>query len=215
MRTIGVAVHLGSRAVAHQGLSADQKTVLTTPRLRLREFTMDDLDALVELDSDPEVMRFLDNGKPTPREKIRDEVLPHLIREYALFPGFGRWAANDKATGQFVGWFGLRSAECIGPGCATLGYRLRRAAWGRGLATEGSRALLAKAFTELGVQRVSADTMAVNRRSRRVMEKAGLTFVRTYHEYFPEPLPGHEHGEVEYAVTKEQWIRRFGATNPR
>lgn len=193
----------------------EQATVLTTPRLRLREFTKDDVDALVELDADPEVMRFLTGGKPTPLEEVRDEVLPKLLREYALFPGFGRWAANEKATGQFLGWFGLRSAERIGPGSATLGYRLRRAAWGRGLATEGSRALLAKAFTELGVQRVSADTMAVNQRSRRVMEKAGLTFVRNYHEYFPDPIPGTEHGEVEYAVTRVEWLRRFGQANPR
>ncbi|MGH3491254.1 MAG: GNAT family N-acetyltransferase [Actinopolymorphaceae bacterium] len=180
--------------------------VLRTERLLLRRFTMDDVDALVELDGDPEVMRFLTGGKPTPRDEIRTEVLPYLLREYALHPGFGRWAAHEEATGEFVGWFGLRSAERIGPGCATLGYRLRRAAWGRGLATEGSRALLRKAFTELGVRRVSADTMAVNQRSRRVMERAGLVFVRGYHEYFPDPAPGTEYGEVEYAVTRDEWI---------
>lgn len=86
-----------------------------------------------------------------------------------------------------------------------LGYRLHRAGWGNGYATEGSRALIRKGFTELGMRRVWAQTMAVNSRSRRVMEKAGLAYVRTSHEEFDDPLPGTEHGEVEYALTKAEW----------
>lgn len=86
-----------------------------------------------------------------------------------------------------------------------LGYRLRRAAWGRGYATEGSRALVRKAFTDLGARRVYAETMFVNTRSRRVMEKAGLSFVRVFHEEWDEALPGAEHGEVEYALTRDEW----------
>ncbi len=88
-----------------------------------------------------------------------------------------------------------------------LGYRLNRAAWGRGYATEGARALVGKGFTDLGVQRVTANTMAVNAGSRRVMEKAGLTFVRAYTEDWPEAIEGSEHGEVEYELTRETWQR--------
>ncbi len=88
-----------------------------------------------------------------------------------------------------------------------LGYRLRRSAWGKGHATEGSRALIRKGFAELGVRRVVAETMAVNAASRRVMEKAGLTYVRTFHKEWPWRIEGDEHGEVEYALTKADWDR--------
>ena len=91
------------------------------------------------------------------------------------------------------------------PGTVELGYRLRRAAWGKGYATEGSRALIHKGFAELGVARVYARTMAVNIRSRRVMERSGLRYVRTFHQRWDEPLPGAEHGEVEYALDRADW----------
>jgi RimJ/RimL family protein N-acetyltransferase len=66
-------------------------------------------------------------------------------------------------------------------------------------------ALVRKAFTELGVQRVFAETMAVNHGSRRVLEKAGLVHVRTFHPDWDEPLDGAEHGEVEYALHRCEW----------
>ena len=87
-----------------------------------------------------------------------------------------------------------------------LGYRLRRSAWGRGLATEGSVALVRAAFTDLGAARVVAETMAVHLASRRVMEKAGLRLVRTFHQDWPYPIPGDEQGDVEYAVTRTEWL---------
>ena len=79
--------------------------------------------------------------------------------------------------------------------------RLARAAWGRGLATEGARALIERGFAEMGLRRIFAETMAVNVASRRVLEKAGLTFVRTFHLAWDDPIPGAEHGEVEYEIT--------------
>src|SRR5688572_30661892 len=101
-----------------------------TERLLLRGFSAADVDLLVELDSDPEVMRFLTGGQSTPREVVADEVLPRLLAEYERYPGFGRWAAVEKTSSEFIGWFALRP-----PGTTTnveLGYRLRRAAWGKG-----------------------------------------------------------------------------------
>ena len=87
-----------------------------------------------------------------------------------------------------------------------LGYRLRRSAWGQGYATEGSRALIHKGFTDLDVERVYAETMVVNTASRRVMEKAGLRYVRTFHADWPDKIPGDEHGDVEYALTRAEWL---------
>ncbi|MCF0093469.1 GNAT family N-acetyltransferase [Micromonospora sp. MH99] len=167
-------------------------------RLRFRRLTVADVDALVELDSDPEVMRFLTGGVATPRATVRGEHLPKLLAQYDRHPGLGRWAALDRGTGDFLGWFALDPSEDGAE--AELGYRLRRATWGRGLATEGSRALVRYALDVVGVRRVWAQTMAVNERSRRVMVKAGLRHVRTFHLQFDDPIPGTEHGEVEYEL---------------
>ncbi|WP_371499524.1 GNAT family N-acetyltransferase [Kitasatospora sp. NBC_00374] len=175
---------------------------LTTERLLLRRFTAADVDLLVELDSDPQVMRYLTGGTPTPREVVERELLPRYLDAYRRHPSFGHWAAIERAGGEFLGWFEFRPHRDGPPGEVELGYRLRRAAWGRGYATEGSRALVRHGFTALGVDRVFATTMAVNLGSRRVMEKAGLRLVRTFHEDWPEPVEGAEHGEVEYALER-------------
>lgn len=176
---------------------------LETDRLTLRRFTEADEDNLVELDGDPEVMRFLTGGKPTPREEVRSRVLPAFFEFYERFDDLGFWAAQERSTGQFLGWFHFRPHK-NGPrdGDIELGYRLRRSAWGKGYATEGSRALIRKGFTELGVERVVAETMVVNLGSRRVMEKAGLTLVRTFHRDGLDAIEGSEHGVVEYALSR-------------
>jgi RimJ/RimL family protein N-acetyltransferase len=174
--------------------------------VRLRRFTAADADALAELHGDAAVMRYIDDGKPVPPEVVTQETLPALLREYDELPaGFGQFAAE---TTEFVGWFSLKPAASVGldPDDIELGYRLRPAVWGRGLATEGARVLVRRAFTELGVTRVVATTMAVNLGSRRVLEKAGLRHVDTFFADWPDPLPGAEHGDVVYALTREDWV---------
>lgn len=178
---------------------------LATSRLTLRRFTGADEDNLVELDSDPEVMRYLSGGKPTSREEVRNRVLPTILGYYERFDGFGYWAAQQKATERFLGWFHFRPGKEPRDGEIELGYRLRRSAWGQGYATEGSRALIRKGFTELGVERVVAETMTINRASRRVMEKSGLTYVRTFHREDLNAINGYEHGVVAYALNRTEW----------
>ncbi|RKT54939.1 GNAT family N-acetyltransferase [Saccharothrix australiensis] len=185
------------------------RVFLETERLVLRRFTEADVDALVLLDSDPEVMRFL-TGESTPRAEIEHEVLPGILRDYGRSPA-GRWAAVERSTGDFVGWLALQPAADGGVAEVELGYRLKASVWGRGYATEGARALVRKGFAELGVERVWAQTMAVNTASRRVLEKAGLTYVRTFHLRFDDPLPGTEHGEVEYELRRSDWERSRSA----
>jgi RimJ/RimL family protein N-acetyltransferase len=191
---------------------------LETERLMLRRFTEADVDNLVELDSDPEVMRFLNGGIPTPRDMIEREILPRFLGYYERYDGFGVWAAIEKATEAFIGWFGFRPPDGSGPDVVELDYRLRRAAWGKGYATEGARALIHKGFTELGVERVIATTYEHNTDSRRVMEKDGMTLVRHYRPTLDE-LTGEtsnhltvgavwDGGEVEYALSKADWGRQ-------
>ncbi|MFF4269153.1 GNAT family N-acetyltransferase [Streptomyces sp. NPDC001536] len=178
---------------------------LTTARLRLRAFTEADTDALFALDNDPDVMRYLNGGKPTSLEAIRTRTLPHLLHDYPCLGTRGFWAAEERETRVFVGWFEFRPLEEHSAAVVELGYRLNKAAWGRGYATEGCRALIGKGFGELGVERVTANTMAVNAGSRRVMEKAGLTFVRGFRSEWPEAIAGSEHGEVEYELRRADW----------
>ena len=158
---------------------------LETERLVLRQFTADDVDNLVELDGDPDVMHFITGGRLTPRDEIENDVLPAFLDYYTRDAGFGFWAAIEKSSRPVRRLVPLPSGEDAPPGEVELGYRLLKSAWGKGYATEGSRALVDKGFAELGVERVVAFTMVVNVASRRVMEKAGLRFVRVFHEPWP------------------------------
>jgi RimJ/RimL family protein N-acetyltransferase len=182
--------------------------VLETERLVLRRVTEADVDALVELDSDPEVMRYITGGPATPREEIENDYLPSWLRYYEEHEAYGFFAAVEKESGEFIGWFQLRPPRGGPQDEVELGYRLRRPAWGKGYATEGSRALVERAFVELGARRVYAGTMTVNTPSRRVMEKVGLEFVRTFHQEWPYEIDGAAEGDVEYALTREEWERR-------
>lgn len=192
------------------------ESALVTERLMLRRFTPADAEELLALDGDPEVMRFLDSRTKS-LAQIEAEVLPRFLNFHTSHPGLGYWAADIRSDGTFAGWFGLRPvipAEDAmvywpdAPGntsVAELGYRLRRSAWGFGYGTEGARALVHKAFAELGLAEIVATTMAVNARSRAVMEKAGLRYVRTMHLDWPDPLEGNERGDVEYRLRRDEW----------
>jgi len=185
--------------------------LLRTPRLAVRRFTVDDLDDVAALLGDRRVMRYLDDGWPVPREVVAGATLPMILREYELLPpGLGCWAVCERDGGAFAGWVALRPANSRGlTGGTELGYRMRVGVWGRGYAAEAASALVAAAFDgRFGgpdVDRVVATTMTVNRASRRVMEHIGLRYVRTFFEYWPDPIEGSEHGDVEYALTRTEW----------
>jgi RimJ/RimL family protein N-acetyltransferase len=169
----------------------------------LRHFTAADVDLLTLLHGDAEVMCYI--GAPESRAVVESSTLPAILREYAELPaGLGRFAAEAP---RFAGWFSLKPATSVGldPADIELGYRLLPSHWGRGLATQGARLLVRRAFTELGLHRVVATTMVVNTGSRRVLEKAGLRHVHTFHTKWPNPLPGAEKGDVVYAATRQEW----------
>jgi RimJ/RimL family protein N-acetyltransferase len=161
-------------------------------------------------------MRYLTGGRPTPREEIRDQIVPFYLAVYDRLDRLGAWAAESAATGEFLGWFHFRPGPGPSPDITNidLGYRLRRSAWNQGYATEGSRALINMGFTDLGVKRVFGHTMTVNTASRHVLEKCGLTLVRTTPYEGADVIEGAEHGEVEYALTKPEWETRT-ANNAR
>lgn len=183
--------------------SPDRRPRLRTERLDLEPLTSRHLDLLVELDADPEVLRFIWG-----RALSREESLHHSRRRIdpeGASRGIGAWVGLEE--GRFAGWWTLQR-DPEDDTTAELGYRLPRNAWGRGLATEGSRALLDHAFRTLGLPRVWAGTMAVNAGSRGVMEKLGMRHVRTEVGRWDDPLPGWEQGEVRYEVTRDDWLAR-------
>jgi RimJ/RimL family protein N-acetyltransferase len=200
------------------------KILLETGRLILRRFTQADADHLYDLDNDPQVMRYINGGTPTPRHVIQDDILPVFLRYDERFSQYGFWAAIEKTTSDFLGWFSFRPlANAAGE--VILGYRLRQAAWGQGYATEGAGALIRVGFSELGVRCVVATTYEHNLASRRVMEKLGMAPVRrfrivaediaqsdTYHATSLEVWDG---DDVEYALDRADWERRQRANARR
>lgn len=180
--------------------------VLATDRLYLRPFKMDDAPLLVNLDSDPEVMRHISKGKPTSLEQIENVFLPRTLELYTKQPPQGFWAAHERGSDAFLGWFHLRPQRSA-PFDMELGYRLYRKYWGQGYATEGSRALLAKGFSEWDAPRIMATTLVGNRASQRVMEKCGLRF-ETEFFYDASLLPGWTQAErraVQYGISKAEF----------
>ncbi len=186
-------------------MGAVPEVVLQTARLQLRRFTPDDVDLIVALDSDPAVMRYITGGRATSRDEVVAEVLPAWLAYYEHSEHLGFFAAHERATGEFVGWFHFRPGVGRPAEEPELGYRLRRTSWGSGLATEGSRALIDSGFSEHAVTRVDAGTMVVNTASRRVMEKCGMRLVRHFRADWPDRIPGDEQGDVEYAITRAEW----------
>ncbi|MBW4660585.1 MAG: GNAT family N-acetyltransferase [Drouetiella hepatica Uher 2000/2452] len=182
---------------------------LETERLILRQFTSADVENLVLLDSDRQVMRFINGGTPTPTEVIQNQLLPKILSYYAKYPHFGFWAVDEKMSQEFIGWFHFYPAienqfavelNLVTPGEIALGYRLRQGAWGKGYGTEGSKALIHKGFTELQVQRVVVWALAENLASIRVMQKVGLQFERAF-SFTEQQLPNvSQRQAVKYGV---------------
>lgn len=183
---------------------------LETERLILRQFTQDDASNLFELNSDPEVVRFTpDANQPIDYTIIQNQLLPKYIAYYEKYAGYGVWAAIEKSSQEFIGWFYFRpvvyasyfDSALANPSDIELGYRLRKNAWGKGYATEGAKALIFKGFSELGTQRVVAVALAVNLASRRVMEKVGLKFEKKV--FYEEN--GQELVICVYALNKDEF----------
>jgi RimJ/RimL family protein N-acetyltransferase len=188
--------------------------MLETKRLRLRPFTLADAENLYALDNDPAVMRYINGGVDTPYKVIRREILPGFM-QYTPGSVFGVWAAELRESAEFAGWCSLRPSTPAAE-TAVLGYRLIRACWGRGLATEGCRALIARGFTTTpALQRITATTYEENDASRRVLAKCGFTLVRRFRltpadlaqadTFHTDSLVVWDGDDLEYALERTNW----------
>ena len=141
-----------------------------TERLALRRFTLEDLDLLDRMNSDPEVMQYVGGTKT--REETQIVLRDRILGYYDEHPGLGIWATIERSSGTCIGMHLLNHIQ--GETFIQVGYVLFRDYWGRGYATEMSIALLRHGFMELGLQRIVAITNLPNVASQRVLLKSGL-----------------------------------------
>jgi RimJ/RimL family protein N-acetyltransferase len=194
------------------------KIFLETQRLTLRQFTDADVDNLFALDSDSEVMRYINGGYPTEYTTIQEKILPRFLSYYDKYENFGIWAAIEKCSQDFIGWFhffpAIENTFAVELNLVTedeiaLGYRLKKSHWGKNYATEGSQSLITKGFTEWNVQRVVSWALKINKASTRVMEKVGLQLEKefTFTQTQLPNLPETERQAVKYAMNKADFYR--------
>jgi RimJ/RimL family protein N-acetyltransferase len=165
----------------------------------MREFRFSDEDSLFELDSDPEVHRYLGENTETNREKIREDI--KYVRKQYLENGIGRWIIIERKNDEIIGWGGLKfvtEMENDHVNYYDLGYRFMPRYWGKGFATEAALASRDYVFVNLGITELYASIHEDNAASRRVLEKCGLWFVEKYKW---------RHVPCEfYKMNKEEWL---------
>lgn len=143
-----------------------------TPRLRLRQWRESDLAPFFELACDPAVMEFL-----LPLATRADsDALAARIKSRLAEHGWGFWAVEHKASGEFAGFTGLSVPMASLPfsPCVEIGWRFARKWWGQGFATEAARGALQVGFERLGLDEIVAFTAVGNLRSAAVMERLGM-----------------------------------------
>jgi RimJ/RimL family protein N-acetyltransferase len=148
-------------------------TELKTERLHLRRWREADREPFAQVNAETRVMEYF----PAPLTREESDALVDRIEAHFAEHGWGPWAAELRETGEFIGFIGLNVPvfEAHFTPCVEIGWRLAAEHWGRGLATEGAGAVLGYAFTELRLPEVVSFTTVANQRSRRVMEKIGMT----------------------------------------
>jgi [ribosomal protein S5]-alanine N-acetyltransferase len=172
--------------------------LISTERLIIRALTKEDVNGIYELDTDPEVHRYLGNNPITSIEQAKD-VITFIQKQY-VENGIGRWAIIEKSSNNFVGWTGLKLIKDIVNNHTNyydLGYRLQKKYWGKGYATETAAAVLDYAFTKMAVTEIFGIVDVENIGSNNVLKKLGLQFV----EIFMYENTKHHW----YKITKEEW----------
>ena len=155
--------------------------IIETERLILREMVLDDAEDMLRLHSVPEVQKYTGEAIITSLDEIKEKIKKLRTRDYERH-GFGRWATLLKDEMQFTGWAGLKYLPQFDE--VDLGYRFLPEFWGKGIATEASRAILKYGFDQLKLKKIIAIAMKEHVASIRVMQKVGMEFYK-YAPYDP------------------------------
>ncbi len=154
-------------------MAAAANVILETDRLLLREYVEADAEAFFQLNTDLEILRFTSDAPLRDVEHAREVLCEHPIADYRKY-AFGRWACIHKVSGEHLGFTGLKRIEELGE--VEIGFRLMRANWGFGFATEAAKACVAYGLNELALKRIIGLVMPDNIASVRVLQKTGLRF---------------------------------------
>jgi ribosomal-protein-alanine N-acetyltransferase len=157
--------------------------ITETERLILREIELSDTSGMFELDSNPDVLRYLSEPLVNNIEESRKKIIN--IKTQYLKNGVGRWAVIEKSTGEFLGWAGLKLEKKIiynPTSYYDIGYRFIKKFWGNGFATEAARACIKYGFENFKIGEIYADTDSNNLASKNVLEKIGLKYMRTFND---------------------------------
>ncbi|WP_329106250.1 GNAT family N-acetyltransferase [Micromonospora sp. NBC_01699] len=173
---------------------------IDTERLVLRDWRRSDLEPWAAMNADPEVREHLGPVLDAHQAAASVESFQHDLDRN----GFGFWAVEIRATGQFIGFTGL---DPVDQGMSftgvEAGWRLARPAWGHGYATEAARAALAYGFDTVGLPEILAITAKTNHRSRAVMRRLGMTTDPADDFDDPESDPGPLRRQVLYRIRRE------------
>ncbi len=153
------------------------KIYAETSRLLLREIVEDDIEGFFELDTDPEVHKYLGNQPLKTREECVSMI--NNIRQQYEENGIGRWAVIDKETGEFAGWAGLKYIkEPINniTHFHDVGYRLLRRFWGKGIARESAVAALEYGFDKMKLEKIYAFAHVENAASNNILHNIGMEY---------------------------------------
>jgi RimJ/RimL family protein N-acetyltransferase len=160
---------------------------LHTERLLLRHWRDDDLDAWAAMNADPAVREHF----PEVLDRDASAASMALFAHDLTTRGYGWWAVEVAADGAFIGMAGLDPVDDGMPVTGLeIGWRLSRASWGHGYATEAARACLEFGFETLGLPEIVAVTTAANVRSRAVMDRIGMTHDPSLDFDDPDAPPG-------------------------
>ena len=179
-------------------------TVLTSPRLTLRHWRAADLAPFAALNADPVTMQFLSRCL----SRAESDAFAQRAQAELAQRGWGLWALEHSARGEFLGFVGLAvpAFEARFTPCVEVGWRLARAHWGQGYATEAARACLSCAFETLALAEVVSFTSVDNARSAAVMQRLGMRADGGFEH--PRLPPGHRlRSHVLYRIAREDWQR--------
>ena len=153
------------------------KILIETPRLQMREFCLEDTDAVFEFGSNPEVAKYTGDKVTKTKEDARKIITDIWLPEYKKY-GYARYALIHKADDKLIGFCGLKYEPRLeGP---DIGYRMLPEYWGKGLGTEAAKATLEYAVQTLGLKKIFGEAVAENVASCRILEKLGFVFEKTY-----------------------------------
>ena len=181
--------------------------ILTTARLRLRQWREEDLAPFAALNADPQVMEFF----PKVLTRAESDAVAGRIRDHFVRHGFGLWAVEVRGAADFVGFVGLAvpSFDAHFTPCVEIGWRLAREHWGHGYATEAATAALAFGFVDRALEEIVAFTVPANIPSRRVMGRLGMRRLPADDFEHPAIADGHPlRSHVLYRLRRTDWKPR-------